>query len=148
MDQKVAFYGLLAIVAAFVCKEIYNRVHAVWAAVMERRKAEADAKVRLAEALDRIAPHVEAFPQYVKGLISVCEAQVKQYEELRKAIESFTATITGPRKDDGFTEYDPTAADKTYRVQTFMAQGMTMEEAEAKAALEQDRIIFPMGMEV
>lgn len=145
MNQEILLYGLAAVVLFFVAREVYSRFKANFDALNDRRKVEAAAQCRLAESLDKWTAQIELLPKYMGGFVAVCESQVKQYEDLKTAIQGFTATITGPRKDDGLTPYDEESANSSWIKQEFMAQGKTEEEAMAllERELQKKIVSFP-----
>lgn len=148
MNEKSILYGVIGVlVFAFIANIISGRLKAIVSGWMQRRKDETAAQLRLAEAMEKWAVQVELMPKYMAGFVSVCEAQVKQYEDLTKAIGGFTGAVLGPRKDDGFTEYNEEAANRSWIKQSFMAEGKTEEEANALADQEEKKRVLSFPQE-
>ena len=79
---------------------------------------------------------------YMAGLVSACEATVAQYDRLAKAVEKFTSVVVAPKEGDVLTEYSEEAADRTFRVQEYMAQGLGEDAAKSRVASDQAARLF------
>lgn len=98
--------------------------------------------------------HLGAAPKLIAGQIRVCEAMVIEIAKLREAVEKFTSVVVagGPQPPDtsptpaAYQPYDEEEADKAFLTQTFMAGGMTEEEAKIRAELEKTKqVLSPAG---
>ena len=103
------------------------------------------ALLTLPATLKRLADAAEGHGQnlggYMAGLVKVCEANVAQYEKLTAAIEKFSALVVAPGKDE-LTTYDEGIADRSYRTQQYMAEGLTKANAETRADADIAEKIF------
>jgi len=97
----------------------------------------------------------DAVPRYLDGLIRVCEAQTAIYEKtaeasdrMADAVKVFTSAVVAPDQfapsPDEVRQYDESLASRRYLEAQFLAEGLTEDEAQAKAeAVDQKKILYP-----
>ena len=158
MSSSAVLICVLAVaVVAFLAREVYGRVAAARAARESASKAQADAIMAamdghakamadLSESVARWSASMDSMPQYIKGLVEVCERSVVQYEAASESVRSLSQLLTVKpqerQRETGFEAYSDEAADLSYLKQAYMARGMPEDEAIEKARADQEKKIL------
>jgi Asp-tRNA(Asn)/Glu-tRNA(Gln) amidotransferase C subunit len=99
-----------------------------------------------ASRLEKTTDTMEKIPEYLGGLVKVCEAQVEQYDQFSQTVKEFRDSIVKPPDRDEVKAYDEDEADLTFRKQGYLAEGWSDSEAEIKAKIDQDKTILTPGV--
>lgn len=101
---------------------------------------------KVADELENLRNQGDTYVKYVGGFIQTCESQVAAHDRLNATVERLVSAIVAPKADrpavDEVQNYDESQADRTYRVQQYMASGLTRENAETRARSEEAEVLL------